>query len=166
MAQQEAIAPRLARKATMGPNGCWVWTRPVNGRGYAALKVGGKKGKMREAYTLAYEISVGPVPEGLELDHLCRNRACINPYHLEAVTRRVNSLRGQSFCADNARKTHCRLGHPLTVTIEQGRSRRRCVPCQNAAVKRYQDRKRGKKPVRSPLTCVAVARPPFLVRPG
>ena len=101
---------------------------------------------MREAYRLAYEITKGPVPKGLEIDHLCRNRACLNPFHLEAVTRRVNVLRGFGACGNNARKTHCKFGHEFTTIEESGRTRRRCMVCQYEAIKRYQERIGRRRP--------------------
>jgi hypothetical protein len=89
---------------------CWLWTgsRQKNGYGRFSLKNRG-----RLAHRFAYELVVGPIPEGLEIDHLCRVRACVRPDHLEAVTRRVNSLRSTSFAAQNAKKTHCVRGHAL-----------------------------------------------------
>lgn len=86
------------------------------------------------AHKWAYESIVGPVPEGMELDHLCRNRACVNPAHLEAVSRRVNQLRGLSISAKNARKTHCVHGHPLTgENVYEWRGSRYCRACRAAA---------------------------------
>lgn len=74
-----------------GPGGCWIWTGSVEGKGYGHPTIAGKK---HPAHRLAYELLVGPVPEGLHLDHLCRVRRCVNPEHLEPVTSRENSLRG------------------------------------------------------------------------
>jgi HNH endonuclease len=94
-----------------------------------------------------YRLLVGPVPEGLELDHLCRNRACVNPAHLEPVSHRENVLRGASFAAINAVKTHCiHDGHPFddVNTIVRPEGRRGCRACMNAAQRRYQRRKRSK----------------------
>lgn len=71
--------------------GCWVWQRCLNAYGYGQMRVGGKAWLAHRYY---YEQTCGPIPDGLELDHLCRNRACVNPDHLEPVTRSVNTLRG------------------------------------------------------------------------
>ena len=113
-------------------HGCMLWTaaRGANGYGRFGLKVN-ERWRAFIAHRLAYEHFVGPVPRGLELDHLCRNRACINPTHLEPVTRWENIMRGQSVSAKHAAKTHCPRGHPyagsnLRVT-EQGRQ---CKACQ------------------------------------
>lgn len=72
---------------------CWVWCARTNRNGYGRLRVGGRE---LMAHRLAYEALVGPIPEGLVLDHLCRVRLCINPAHLEPVTVRENTLRGEA----------------------------------------------------------------------
>lgn len=71
-------------------DGCWVWTASQNGTGYGALTIAGAR---KLAHRLAYAHLVGPIPDGLDLDHLCRNRMCVNPAHLEPVTRRENLRR-------------------------------------------------------------------------
>lgn len=85
-------------------DGCWLWT------GYSEDGYG-RLGHLL-AHVIAYEAVYGPVPAGLELDHLCRTTLCVRPDHLEAVTHAVNVLRGHSFAAINASKTHCPQGHP------------------------------------------------------
>jgi hypothetical protein len=88
---------------------CWVW----NGcrvQGYGRI---GRRGKGAKTHRLAYEHYVGPIPSGLTIDHLCRNRPCMNPKHLEPVSGAINTLRGDSSPAKNARKTHCKRGHPF-----------------------------------------------------
>lgn len=94
--------------------GCWVWMRArLVGYcgGYGQFYI---RSRPHLAHRWAYEKLVGPIPEGLELDHLCRNRACVNPCHLEPVTHRENVLRGEAPAAIHARKTHCKNGHELT----------------------------------------------------
>lgn len=93
---------------------CWLW-QGANGAGYGRFKMtGGRKGKLVAAHRFAYEHCVGKIPEGLQLDHLCRTPACVNPQHLEPVTPKENGLRGISPSAINARKTHCKRGHPFS----------------------------------------------------
>jgi hypothetical protein len=90
---------------------CWNWLGgTVKGR-YGKFKVNGKH---VGAHRLAYELLVGDIPQGLELDHVCRNTLCVNPNHLEPVTHKVNVLRGFSFSAHQSRQTHCKRGHGLS----------------------------------------------------
>ena len=91
--------------------GCWVWLGAKTRDGYGKLIVGQKS--LFLAHRASYELTSGRIPNGKELDHLCRNRLCINPSHLEIVTKRENILRGISFSAINARKTTCLKGHLL-----------------------------------------------------
>jgi HNH endonuclease len=87
---------------------CWIWDRPGIG-GYGMLHVNGKQ---VYAHRWSYEFHIGPIPEGLQLDHLCRRRACVNPYHLEPVPAEVNKARGIKKNR-NTGKTHCQNGHPF-----------------------------------------------------
>lgn len=99
-----------AKVERRGPDDCWLWTAGLN-NGYGTI-YGGRRSPLR-AHRVAYELLVGPIPDGLTLDHLCRNRRCVNPAHLEPVSNRENILRGESFSAEQARRTHCPSGHPL-----------------------------------------------------
>lgn len=111
--------------------GCWVWQLARNGAGggYGVMRNGGRQ---QPAHRVYYERLVGPIPEGLVIDHLCRNHACVNPAHLEPVTPRINVLRGETIVAANAAKTHCQNGHPFdaenTRILTSGS--RRCRTCQ------------------------------------
>lgn len=108
---------------------CWEWQRGKDRDGYGFTTY-----NLRWVYAhcLSYEIFVEIIPSHLQIDHLCRNRCCINPAHLEAVTGRTNTLRGTSVAAENAQKTHCKRGHPFddenTYTMSSGgRSCRICT---------------------------------------
>lgn len=111
------------------PNtGCWLWTGGLfGGTGYANIGVGGKS---RGAHRVLYELHRGPIPTGMQLDHLCRQRSCVNPAHLEVVTNRENGRRGNSPPAIVARTNHCKRGHEFTAAntrpTKHGRSCRAC----------------------------------------
>lgn len=110
---------------------CWEWTGAIS-RGYGIFRGQGKGGRAYKAHRWAYEYLVGPIPEGLESDHLCRNRRCVNPWHIEPVTRRVNVLRGSGVSSQNAAKLFCKNGHPLTgqnVYIRPNNGSRMCRAC-------------------------------------
>lgn len=111
---------------------CWLWKGAKTSGGYGQLfkkKIAGRSWKY-VAHRLSYEMHIGPIPEGLQLDHLCRVHACVNPAHLEPVTQKENGLRGISIFAENARKTHCSKGHPYSgenlVKRQKGRQCRTC----------------------------------------
>jgi hypothetical protein len=122
---------------------CWLWTAST-AHGYGQFYVKGKRSPGR-AHVIAWELANGPVPEGLELDHLCHgwdkscrgggtcpHRACVNPAHLEPVTHRVNGLRGRSIVAVHAIKTHCPQGHeytPENTWMGKARRVRLCRAC-------------------------------------
>lgn len=111
-------------------NGCWEWSVLDRRTGYGALSL---KHKKHRAHVFCYKLFVGPIGFGMVLDHLCRNKLCINPDHLEPVTPKVNTLRGTSFSAKNSIKTHCPKGHPLSGenlwVSTNGRRRRHCREC-------------------------------------
>ena len=112
-------------------DGCWEWIGCLSQKGYGRFWVGG--GKTLDAHKIAYEKAFGPVPMDMVIDHLCRNRSCVNPEHMEVVTNSENVLRGTGHTANNKRKTHCPNGHlyegtNLYVTPEGYRG---CRACRN-----------------------------------
>ena len=107
---------------------CWIWTGGKDSSGYGSFKVGGRRVGV---HRWSFEYHVGEIPPGLQLDHICRNRACVNPAHLEPVTSRVNTLRGTGRAARQARQTHCKRGHEFTETNTRvWRRMRRCLTCR------------------------------------
>lgn len=117
----------IHRRTRIDAQGCWVWMGSRNVAGYGRIV---HRRKHYAAHRLSYNIFVGPIPDGLHIDHLCKNKSCVNPSHLEAVTPRVNTLRSDCAAAVNARKTHCKRGHELTPdNIVRTRVGRNCLKC-------------------------------------
>ena len=117
MPNQYTVNPRTvlerieSRCIPIPESGCWIWEGATDSDGYGHIKV---DGIVRRVYVVLYELDKGPIPPGLQPDHLCRVKPCINPSHLELVTSRQNTLRGDGPTARNARKTHCKRGHAFT----------------------------------------------------
>lgn len=121
---------------------CWNWIGHVTPDGYGIIRFGGKNYR---AHRLVYELLVGKIPTGLVCDHLCRNKKCVNPKHIEPVTSKVNTLRGTGLTAQNARKKDCKRGHPLSgknLKIIRGRTYRTCRACHNELWRILRMRKR------------------------
>lgn len=133
---------RFLARVTDAPGGCWQWTGYLMPNGYARISVNGER---QYAHRVAYEAVRGPIPDGLVIDHLCRNRGCVNPDHLEAVTQRTNVLRGVSFAAARARQVRCLRGHRFTKanTYVAGNGTRKCRTCRAAARARSRRRTQG-----------------------
>ncbi|TFH66582.1 MAG: HNH endonuclease [Gemmatimonadales bacterium] len=138
MVKRLPVLVRLMRRIEIQEDGCWVWIGSRTRTGYGMMNYGGK-GHNRLTHRVSYEIFKGEIPEDLELDHLCRTRACANPDHLEAVTPKVNRDRGQSIPAINAQKTHCKSGHLLSgenLYIIPSTGSRVCLICKKSLAKR------------------------------
>lgn len=119
---------------------CWLWARGLNSDGYGSISIS-QSGKTKnfQAHRVMYENVVGDIPEGLQIDHLCRTPSCINPEHLEPVTPHENMLRGQAPPAINKRKTKCIRGHTLkgqNLYITPS-NKRNCKTCRSKAIKQW-----------------------------
>lgn len=149
---QRPLAPYvfdlIFSKVSIG-DGCWEWTGCKNANGYGSFTSVGcpdKRGWL--AHRLVYVLLVGDIPDGLGLDHLCRNRACVRPSHLEPVTQWVNTMRGTGASARNIIKTHCIRGHAFdeTNTYIRRDGRRLCRACENERMKQRLRRLRETTP--------------------
>lgn len=109
-------------------SGCWIWTG-TNNCGYGQIWLNRRH---HPVHRVAYEMHVGKIPEGMQIDHLCRVPSCCNPYHLEPVTPRENTLRGTNPAAKNAMKTHCPSGHPYDVFRRNWRECKECARLREA----------------------------------
>jgi HNH endonuclease len=146
---------RFAEKVALTDSGCIEWIGGLNGVGYGQFYIGKENAGTSEAsgsgkyyaHRWSYEYHVGPIPDGLHLDHLCRNRACVNPDHLEPVTCRENLLRGTGSTAAHAAKTHCPAGHPYSgenLYVYPTSNIRRCRECGRRQSKAQREKKSGK----------------------
>ncbi len=121
---------------------CWLWTGAKTKYGYGMIWVGGRYAM---AHRYSYERFVGPIPKGLDIDHLCRVIACVNPAHLEPVTHRENLLRGNTVAAAHAAVTHCPQGHEYTPenTYVSPQGERNCRACGRERDRRYRAQRRA-----------------------
>lgn len=127
-------------------DGCWLWTGFTDTAGYSRFSPGDGNRKTCHAHIFSYEHFIGPVPQGKELDHLCRIRRCVNPTHLEPVTHLVNMRRGS-----HATKTHCKQGHPLSGEnlYLAPNGCRRCRTCKRIRQEKSRHAKRAAKYIAS-----------------
>jgi hypothetical protein len=119
----DGVVERFAARFAIAP-GCWEWAGQIDRRGYGRFK----HERSALAHRVAYVVFKGPIPDGHHIDHLCRNRRCVNPSHLEAVAPSVNISRAN---ASRPRVTHCKRGHELTAenVYQYGKSRH-CKTCK------------------------------------
>lgn len=136
----ENISAKIGAPADCGYKTlCWPWIAAKT-NGYGVVQY---RGRLQRAHRVIRTILVGPIPEGLESDHLCRNRACVNPDHAEPVTQAENNLRSESASAKHARQTHCLRGHELSgdnvyLRKRQHKTERFCRACSRIRdAKRY-----------------------------
>lgn len=122
------LPARIESKIIPEPNsGCWLWLHKPNKKGYVKAWWSNKH---QSAHVVVYKLSKGKIRKGLQIDHTCKNKSCVNPDHLEAVTPRINTLRSDSVTANNARKTHCVHGHELSgEALYQYGNHRTCRMC-------------------------------------
>jgi hypothetical protein len=156
------LKERLLTRTAVDGNGCWLWQGCLNSRGYGVISVGGER---KLAHRVSYELHVGPIPDGLTIDHLCQTKACVNPEHLEPVTAKVNNRRAPSH---GYLKPACLRGHHYTPenTKLSARGTRSCRECQYAAKRtnsgktssKYHAAKRALKVV--PAAAIEVESPP------
>lgn len=143
--RRNTTADVWAKVDRRGSDECWPWLGTILADGYAVIKL---HGKMPKAHRVVYRLAIGPIPDGLQLDHLCHtdqcklgkkcpHRRCVNPAHLKPATAKENTLRGSSFAAFNYHKTACHRGHPfdeittgtLDHTVRRATLMTRQTPC-------------------------------------
>lgn len=138
------LAERVFRRIQRAPSGCWEWTGAREALGYGRFWL---NGRMAYAHRVVYELLVEPIPDGLQIDHLCRNACCVNPSHLDVVTQRENLRRGVGFSGLNARKTHCSRGHEFSPenTAVQRNGSRQCLACRRLNQERAKVRREARR---------------------
>lgn len=142
---------RILSKTSLTPNGCWQFNGTTRPDGYGVVMTGSLSTKRRTLRThrIVYEELVAKIPQGLELDHLCRNRICCNPSHLEVVTHQENIKRGETHLVSKRRAltcSHCAQGHTFDLlnTYLDPRGWRQCRKCRSGALTRYHHNLKGR----------------------
>lgn len=136
------LPPRFWSKVHVAESGCWEWTAWIKPAGYGYYNT---NGSTNLAHRFAYATLVAAIPAHLMCDHLCRNRRCVNPNHIEPVTNRENALRGETINARNAAATHCPAGHPYDEanTYRHPYGDRRCRACGRESARRRRSKDRA-----------------------
>ena len=128
------LPDKVKARITLAPNGCWEWNGPLTSAGYPKINriVAGRREHF--AHRFVYVVLVGPIPQGLEIDHRCYNRRRVNPTHLEAVSHAENAARGHWHEIDTPKRASCRNGHAWTEksTYRRTDGRRECLICRRA----------------------------------
>lgn len=138
---------RFIEKIVKSESGCWKWIGAISGTGYGSFYSGQYGARYDSAHRCSYEFYVSKIPEGMVIDHLCRNRWCVNPEHLECVTMRENTDRGvlyETLTANAKKKTHCKRGHELfgrNLIIDR-KGDRCCKTCQRTKAEEWRIKNR------------------------
>lgn len=136
---KRTLEQRLFSKRHIDDNGCWNWIGSLCNKGYAQIQV---NLQILMVHRASYELFIGPISGGMTLDHLCKNKRCFNPTHLEQVTNRENILRGNNRAAQQARQTHCKNGHKFnSENTRLWKNHRSCKICSAIWMKAFRERK-------------------------
>lgn len=137
-----SILKRFTAKYVVSGDGCWRWHGALQPTGYGMLWNGRRP---EQAHRVAYKLFIGEIPDGCEIDHICRNRSCVNPSHLRAVSHRENMRVSDTPMGRNARKTSCKRGHHLAGNnLRHINGTRQCRECMNLRARLAKFRKRTK----------------------